>query len=107
MAPKGTRVADAKAEAAGKSAKPAKYENQLMLVGEDTTPQETKASIQRMLAFLKYRADPNKNKSGEGLTEASTILEANMLQHFQFGQAYRKIADKDRKSFSSTTPSLV
>ncbi|CAE7925821.1 unnamed protein product, partial [Symbiodinium necroappetens] len=47
-----------------------------------------KASIQRMLAFCKYRADAKKNKSGQGLAEAQEVLEA-----------YRKIGDSDRRGF--------
>ena len=36
---------------------------QVAELAEDLTPNEMKASIQRMLIFLKYRADPSKNKS--------------------------------------------
>ena len=35
-------------------------------IQDDCTPDEMKASIQRTLAFLKYRAGANKNKSGQG-----------------------------------------
>ena len=35
-----------------------------------------KKAISRMLGFLKYRADPKKNKKGEGLSEAAAVLQA-------------------------------
>ena len=73
----------------------------------DPTPAEMKASIQRMLNLLKYKADPKRDKSGEHLTEAQQVLEAGLHfpinMHYIFGscmcQAYRLIADSDRKGF--------
>ena len=48
------------------------------VIADDCTPDEMKASIQRMLAFCKYRADGNKNKSGQGMAEAQEVLEASV-----------------------------
>ena len=36
-----------------------------------------KGEISKMLAFLKYRSDPEKNKKGEGLQEAKDALETH------------------------------
>ena len=89
------------------------------VIADDCTPDETKASIQRMLAFCKYRADANKNKSGQGMAKAQEVLEASGLNAFLFStqmnmlmlnrQAYREIGDSDRRGFiqayrSYTTP---
>ena len=60
-----------------------------------------------MLNLVKYKADPARNKSGEHLTEAQQVLEAGLHfsinMHYIFGscmcQAYRQIADSDRKGF--------
>ncbi|CAE7612474.1 unnamed protein product, partial [Symbiodinium sp. CCMP2592] len=59
-----------------------------LVIGDDPTPVEMKASIQRMLNLVKYKADPVRNKSGECLSEAQQVLEA-----------YRQVADSDRKGF--------
>ena len=55
--------------------KPAKV--QAIAVPEDSS--EIRGSISRMLGFLKYRADPEKNKKGEGREEAVQALEALLL----------------------------
>ncbi|CAE7265014.1 unnamed protein product [Symbiodinium necroappetens] len=81
MAPKNKAKAAPKAEPKAKKSKP-------MVVADDPTPAEMKASIQRMLNLVKYKADPLKNKSGDRLTEAQEVLEA-----------YRQISDSDRKGF--------
>ena len=54
-----------------------KQEDKQQVIADDCTPEEMKASIQRMLAFCKYRADAKKNKSGQGLAEAQEVLEAS------------------------------
>ena len=79
------------------------------MIADDCTPDEMKASIQRMLAFCKYRADANKNKSGQGMAEAQEVLEASGLNEFLIfhavnmfmlnHEAYRKIGDSDRRGF--------
>ena len=98
---------DAATAAAAKAAPKAAAKQQV--IADDCTPDEMKASIQRMLAFCKYRADANKNKSGQGMAEAQEVLEASglnellifhavnifMLNH----EAYRKIGDSDRRGF--------
>ena len=96
---------DAATAAAAKAAPKAAAKQQV--IADDCTPDEMKASIQRMLAFCKCRADAKKNKSGQGLAEAQEVLEAIneflifhavnlfMLNH----QAYRKIGDSDRRGF--------
>ena len=57
-----------------KGSEPDQAQNQV--IHDDCIPDEMKASTQRMLAFLKYRADGNKNKSGQNLAEAQRCLEA-------------------------------
>ena len=94
---------DAATAAAAKAA--AKQE----VIADDCAPGEMKASIQRMLAFCKYRADANKNKSGQGMAEAQEVLEASGLNEFLIfhavnvfmlnHQAYRKIGDSGRRGF--------
>ena len=91
-----------------KEAAPAAAPKQ-QVIADDCTPDEMKASIQRMLAFCKYRADARKNKSGQGLAEAQEVLEASGLNEFLIfhalnlfmlnRQAYRKIGDSDRRGF--------
>ena len=88
-----------------KEAAPAAAPKQ-QVIADDCAPDEMKASIQRMLAFCKYRADAKKNKSGQGLAEAQEVLEASGLNEFLIfhalmlnHQAYRKIGDSDRRGF--------
>ena len=71
MAPKNKAKAAPKAEP--KAKKP-----EALVVADDPTPAEMKASIQRMLNLVKYKADPLKNKSGDRLTEAQEVLEAKL-----------------------------
>ena len=71
MAPKAKKDATTSSPA-----KKQKKGEQVAEVAEDLTPSEMKSSIQRMLRFLKYRADPSKNKSAEGLSEGSHVLQA-------------------------------
>ena len=71
---------DAATAAAAKAAPKAAAKQQV--IADDCTPDEMKASIQRMLAFCKYRADAKKNKSGQGLAEAQEVLEASGLNEF-------------------------
>ena len=62
-----------------------------------------------MLAFCKYRADGNKNNSGQGMAKAQEVVEASGLNEFLIfhavnmfmlnHQAYRKIGDSDRRGF--------
>ena len=47
------------------------------LVADD--PKEMKQAISRMLGFLKYRADPTKNKKGTEQGEAQQVLEASRM----------------------------
>ena len=72
MAPKAKKDATTSSSPAKKQ----KKGEQVAEIAEDLTPNEMKASIQRMLNFLKYRADSSKNKSGEGLSEARQVLQA-------------------------------
>ncbi|CAE7307150.1 unnamed protein product [Symbiodinium sp. CCMP2592] len=83
MAPKNKAKAAPKTEPKAKRTK-----SGALVIGDDPTPVEMKASIQRMLNLVKYKADPVRNKSGECQSEAQQVLEA-----------YRQIADSDRKGF--------
>ena len=71
MAPKNKAKAAPKAEPKAKKAK-------ALVVADDPTPAEMKASIQRMLNLVKYKADPLQNESGDRLTEAQEVLEAGL-----------------------------
>ena len=99
---------DAATAAAAKAAPKAAAKQQV--IADDCAPDEMKASVQRMLAFCKYRADANKNKSGQGMAEAQEVLEASGLNEFLIfhavnmfmlnHQAYRMIGDSDRRGFT-------
>ncbi|CAE7234970.1 unnamed protein product [Symbiodinium sp. CCMP2592] len=58
MAPKNKAKAAPKTEPKAKRAK-----SGALVIGDDPTPVEMKASIQRMLNLVKYKADPVRNKS--------------------------------------------
>ena len=45
---------------------------------EDLTTKDIRPYTSGMLGFLKYRGNPEKNKSGEGLAEAQKALEASL-----------------------------
>lgn len=61
----------------GKKAKVANSKGELVDV-EDLSTRDIRPYTSGMLGFLKYRGNPEKNKSGEGLAEAQKALEASL-----------------------------
>ena len=77
--PKKTAAKEPAQKKQRKYSEPDQAQNQV--IHDDSTPDEMKASIQRMLAFLKYRADGNKNKSGQEAQEVLEAMEFKIVLH--------------------------
>ena len=61
-----------------------KKENEAVEVSDAAEETVSKLDNQKLLNFLKYRADPEKNKRGEQLHEAQQVLEARCFPSIYF-----------------------